>query len=304
MRVAVVDAANEVLWRGRRSSQSLDQQQLLDALAEEISLGIDEHPEVAAVGLGIPCTIDQHRGLAISAVNLPIHDLPIRDEMGDRLGLPVVIDNDANAAAYGEFVAGAGRDSRHLVMATVGTGIGGGVVVDGRVQRGSYGAGGELGHTVIEVDGPPCQGTCPNRGCVEVMASGTALAEEGLRLAKGSPDSALGRHLADGRAITGRVVVEAAVAGDEPAKRLMARIGRRLGTAMASWANIFDPDVIVLGGGVVAGAGALLIDPAREELRARALPPMNQAAVTGSSLGEEAGTIGAAALAATGIAAT
>jgi glucokinase len=184
------------------------------------------------------------------------------------------------------------------VMLTVGTGVGGGLIVQGELFRGSSGAGAELGHVVIDYNGPPCQGNCPSRGCVEALASGHALAREGAAAAEGAPGSALGEALARGEEISGKTVTDAALAGDETAREVVALIGARLGVAMASLANVFDPDVIVVGGGVMA-AGELLLRPAREELRSRALRPMNEARVVAAELGPEAGMIGAAALAMT-----
>jgi glucokinase len=182
-------------------------------------------------------------------------------------------------------------------MLTIGTGIGGGLVLEGELYRGSTGAGAELGHVVVDWDGPPCQGTCPNHGCVETMSSGTALAREGVAAAGREPDSALGHALARGEGVTGRTVTEAAIAGDHAAREVVNRAGRYLGVALASFANIFDPDVFVIGGGVADGAGNLLLDPARAELRDRALPPMKEAEVKSAELGGDAGMVGAAAMA-------
>jgi glucokinase len=252
---------------------------------------------VVAIGLGIPCTIDRERGVAIEAVNLDLADVPIRDLMSERLGLPTFIDNDANVAAIAEHRFGAGRGTRDLVLLTLGTGIGGGLILDGRPYRGAIGAGAELGHMVIDKDGPRCQGNCPNRGCVEALASGHALAREGAAVAERDPDSALGKLAAGGKVIDGADVTSAAHAGDSGAIGAVATIGRNLGVALASYANIFDPGVIVIGGGVIA-AGDLLLEPAREEVRARALRPMNEVPVKAAELGPEAGMIGAAELAA------
>jgi glucokinase len=250
---------------------------------------------VLAAGLGIPATIDHDRGLAIHAVNLTITDVPIRDLMQERIGLPVFVDNDANVAALAEHLYGAGRGAQNVVLLTIGTGIGGGLVLGGEVYRGSTGAGAELGHIVIIEDGLPCQGNCPNHGCVETYASGTAIAREGKAAAEREPDSALGKALAKGP-ILGKTVTELARGGDPLATEVIAQAGRHLGTALASLANIFDPDVFVIGGGVSA-AGELLIGPAREELRKRALPPQNQRPVKLAELGPEAGMVGAAAMA-------
>jgi glucokinase len=180
-------------------------------------------------------------------------------------------------------------------MLTIGTGVGGGLVLGGEVYRGSTGAGAELGHIVIVEDGLPCQGHCPNHGCVETYASGTAIAREGKAAAEREPDSALGKALAEGP-IVGKTVTDLAIAGDPVAKEVITQAGKHLGVALVSLANIFDPDVFVIGGGVSA-VGELLIGPAREELRARALPPMNRARVKLAELGPEAGLVGAAAMA-------
>ena len=182
-----------------------------------------------------------------------------------------------------------------MVMLTIGTGIGGGLVLNGEVYRGSIGAGAELGHVVVDENGPACQGTCPNHGCIETFASGTALAREGRIAAQSHPDSALAKAVEAGE-LSGRTVTDAAKDGDEAARAVVATAGRHLGVAFSSYANIFDPDVIVIGGGVSA-VGDLLLDPAREELRSRALPPMNQTEVRPAELGGDAGMIGAAAMA-------
>ncbi|HKT84194.1 MAG TPA: ROK family protein, partial [Solirubrobacterales bacterium] len=199
-------------------------------------------------------------------------------------------------AALAEHLYGAAKGTRNAVMLTIGTGIGGGLILNGEVYRGATGAGAELGHTVIEADGPRCQGNCPGRGCVETLASGTALGREGREAAEREPDSALGAMLAQGEAVDGKAVTEAALAGDETARGVFDLVGSRLGVALTSFANIFEPEVFVIGGGVIA-AGDLLLEPARRELAARALPPMKQIPVVAAELGSDAGMIGAAAMA-------
>jgi glucokinase len=298
MLVGVVDAEQRVHHRSAELALGRSTEELLATLGDELVHAREACPEVGGAGLGIPCTIDQRRGVAINAVNLPIQDVPIRELMGERLGLPVFIDNDANAALLAEHRFGAARGAENAVMLTIGTGIGGGLILGGRLYRGSTGAGAELGHVVVDINGPPCQGSCPSNGCIEAIASGTALAREGREAAEREPSSALGRTLAAGGAISGKTVTDAALGGDRVARELVARIGRRIGTAAAGLANIFEPDMIVLGGGVMA-AGELLLGPAREELRSRALPPMNETSIVAAALGPEAGMIGAAALALT-----
>jgi glucokinase len=297
MAVGVIDDEQNILHRGTEPTFGRDLDQLLDELESELREGIEACPGVVAVGLGIPSTIDRKRGVAISSVNLPITDIPIRERVADRVGLPVFIDNDANCAALAEYLYGAGRGSRDMVLLTIGTGIGGGLIIDGEVYRGSIGAGAELGHMVIDENGPRCQGNCPNHGCVEAFASGTAIGRAGREAAERAPDSVLGKALAAGEDVDGRVVTVAAREGDAVAVEVMASVGRHLGVALASYANIFNPDVIVLGGGAAAGAGELLLDPARAELGSRALRPMNETPVKPAELGEDAGMIGAAAMA-------
>ena len=295
MLVGVVDSNRQIRYEGRESSVGLSEGRLVEDLARELQEAKDARSDVLAAGLGIPATIDRDRGLAIHAVNLTITDVPIRDLMQERIGLPVFVDNDANVAALAEHLYGAGRGAQDVIMLTVGTGIGGGLVLGGEVYRGSTGAGAELGHIVIVEDGLPCQGNCPNHGCVETYASGTALAREGRAAAEREPDSALGRALANGP-IVGRTVTQLAASGDPLASQVVAEAGKHLGVALASLANIFNPDVFLIGGGVSA-VGDLLLDPAREELGARALPPMNRTPVKLAELGPDAGMVGAAAMA-------
>src|SRR5207302_5882379 len=170
---------------------------------------------VAAVGFGIPSLMDQRTGTAVIAVNLDLADIPFGDVMAERLGLPVFVDNDSNVAALAEHRAGAAQGADEAVVLTIGTGIGGGLILRGELYRGAIGAAAELGHTVIDMDGPPCQGNCPNHGCVEALASGTALAREALGIARDRPPSGPGAALTAGRALTGRLVTELAHDGDQ-----------------------------------------------------------------------------------------
>jgi glucokinase len=296
MLIGAVSREGEVLSRSTESTHERGVEEILDTLEVELRRALDAHPDAVGVGLGVPATIDRDRGVAISAVNLPLIDVPVRDLIGERVGIPTFVDNDANCAALAEHRFGAGRGSSNLVLLTIGTGIGGGLVLGDQLYRGSSGAAAELGHVVIEQNGPRCQGNCPNRGCVEALASGTALGREGREAAERNPDSALGRLLADSAEIDGRAVTDAALDGDAVARDTVALIGRRIGVALSSLANIFEPDLFVLGGGVMR-AGELLLEPARQELRARALPPQNETRVVAAQLGPDAGMIGAARMA-------
>jgi glucokinase len=296
MAIGVVDSGQNVLHRGTERTLGLELDELLETLERELREALDACPDAVGIGIGIPCTIDRERGLAIASVNLPIANVPIRDLMAERFDIPVFIDNDANVAALAEHRFGVAKGTQNVVLLTIGTGIGGGLVLGGELYRGSTGAGVELGHMVIDENGPRCQGNCPNHGCVEALASGTALGRAGRLAAETHPDSALGQALTRGDEISGRTVTDAAIAGDGIAVEVLAGVGRHLGVALASYANIFEPDVIVIGGGAAA-SGELLLEPARRELRARALAPMNETRVALAALGPHAGMIGAAAMA-------
>jgi glucokinase len=188
-----------------------------------------------------------------------------------------------------------------MIMLTLGTGIGGGLILDNELYRGSIGAAAELGHMVIDLDGPPCQGTCPSRGCLEAMASGTALAREGRAAAEAHPDSALGAALASGREITGALVTELAHDGDAVAREVLALIGTRLGMGISNFTNIFNPEMVVIGGGVIA-AGDLILEPARQVVAERALRPSRDLVrIVPARFGAESGMLGAACLALEGM---
>jgi glucokinase len=298
-----VDIGLEVHHRAQRTLTGLDQSALLDIAVDAVNETRESADgEVDAVGFGIPSLIDQRTGIAVIAVNLPLIEIPFADVMAERLGLPVFVDNDANVATLAEHRAGAAQGASEVLLLTIGTGIGGGLVLRNEVYRGAIGAAGELGHVVIDMDGPPCQGNCPNRGCVESLASGTALAREARRVARERPESGLGRAQRAGRELAGPLVTELAHDGDRAAIEVLELIGTRLGVALASLTNIFNPEVIVIGGGVI-GAGDLLLEPARAELLRRALPPSRGLVkVVPAHFGVEAGMIGAAALAFDGLA--
>ena len=298
-----VDADLRVHHRVQRSVAGLDQSALLEIAVDAVEEARQAAGgEVSAVGFGIPCLIDQRTGRGVIAVNLPLADVPFGDIMAERLGIPVFLDNDANAAALAEHRAGAARGCREAVVITLGTGIGGGLILRDELYRGAVGAAAELGHMVIDMDGPPCQGNCPGRGCFEALASGTALAREALRIASDRRDSRLGEALAEGRDVAGPLVTELAYDGDPAAIEAIELIGTRLGVAIANFVNIFNPQVVVIGGGVI-GAGELLLGAARAELARRALLPSRDVVeIVPAAFGVEAGMIGAAALAFDGLA--
>jgi glucokinase len=279
-----------VSHRVRRLWGGGDRAEILDTMVEAV---LSAGGEALAVGFGIPALMDFAAGVAVSSVHLPLDGLPFRSLMEERLGLPVFVDNDANMAVLAEQRVGAAQGFENVVMLTLGTGIGSGVVLGGRLFRGSTGAAAEIGHMTIDHHGPPCQGTCPGRGCLEVMASGTAIGREGTDAGQRDPESALGRAVAQRGMVTGEEVTALAVEGDAAACSVMAAIGRSLGAGLASVVNIFEPEVIVIGGGASA-AGDLLLDPAREVVASRALRPgRDSVRIVPAVLGEEAGMVGA-----------
>jgi glucokinase len=293
----VVDGSLSVRHRVHRFWRGSDRDEVLGVMVEAVEEARASAPDARAVGFGIPALVDPETGVAEFSTHLPLEGVPFRELMRERVGLPVFVDNDANLAALAEHRAGAARGAAHVAMLTLGTGIGGGLILDGRLYRGARGGGAELGHVVIDLDGPPCQGACPNRGCLEVMASGSAIGREGAAAAEREPGSALGRAAAGGRAVTGSLVTELAHDGDAAARQVLELVGRRLGVGIASIVNALQPQVVIVGGGAIR-AGEMLLEPARAVVAERALPPSREGVrIVAAELGEEAGLVGAGILA-------
>jgi glucokinase len=252
-----------------------------EALLAELDDGVEElrsaHPETTALGFGIPSRVDQRTGRAVASVNIPLTDVDFRDRMRERHGLPVAIDNDGNAAAIAEWMTGAARGASNVVMLTLGTGVGGGLILGGQPYRGATGSGAELGHIVIEFDGPLCG--CGGRGHLEAVASGKAAGQVAQKLY--------------GPEAKGQDLVRRAESGEDDAVRAMAAIGQRLGAAIATFVNIFEPEIVVIGGGFGA-ASELMLGPAREVLGRDGLAPGRDALrIVEAQLGSDAGVIGA-----------
>ena len=268
---------------------------LLDGLEHAVRTVIQEagHPE--AIGVGVPSQIDYETGTVESSVNIPLTGVPLREELGRRFGVPVFVDNDANCAALAEaHIVGA----RHLVMLTLGTGVGGGVVIGGRTFRGAHGLGAELGHMTMNPDGPPCPGNCPNRGCLEAYCSGQALERDATELASDKPDSSLARRVGPDGRVSGRELVSAADDGDPDAVLLMENFARILGVGIGTCVNVFEPERLAIGGGL-SRASHLFLDRAVREAGSRALPALwKNVSVALAEGGADAGVIGAGVLAA------
>ena len=295
----VVDQAGQIVARARIDTPARNAEAAEDAIVAVVEqLRADR--DIEAVGIGAAGFVDASRSRVYFAPNLPDwHNEPVRDDVSRRVGLPVVVENDANAAAWGENRFGAGRDETHLVCVTVGTGIGGGIIVDDELFRGRFGIGGEIGHMQVVADGRLCG--CGQRGCWEQYASGNALVREAReRAAESRAEAGVLLRMGDGtpEMITGRHVTAAARQGDQVALAAFATVGRWLGQGLADLAAILDPGLFVLGGGV-SDAGELLIEPVRAAfqtlLTGRQVRPV--AEIVPAELGNDAGLVGAADLA-------
>ena len=294
----VVDETGKLLATTRRDTPSDDVTKVEDMIADAVR-ELTASYQVGAIGLGAAGFVDALRSMVLFAPNLAWRETPLRAAIEQRLGLPTVVENDANAAAWAEARFGAGRGKDHVVVVTVGTGIGGGIVIDGQLLRGRFGVAAEVGHLNIVPDGRRCG--CGLQGCWEQYASGRALVQEAQEQASASP--AIAKELlalANGRSedITGPMITEAAQAGDVAALGCFDELGKWLGRGMAQLAAILDPGVFVIGGGV-SSAGELVREPTlkayRKHLTGRGHRPT--AEVRMAELGPEAGIVGAADLA-------
>ena len=294
----VVDGAGRILEKVRITTPAATAETVENGIVEAVRRLTERHA-VAAVGLAMAGFVDEKRSVLRFAPNLPMADRPLKATIEPLVGVRVVVENDANAAAWGEYRFGGGRGVTDVVLITVGTGLGGGTVLDGRLLRGAFGGAGEFGHVRIVPGGLPCG--CGNRGCWEQYTSGTALVREARALASAQPEQATALlALAGGSAaaIDGRMISRAAVDGDPTARSLLAETGRWLGEGIADIANVLDPAVVVIGGGV-SEAGDLLLRPARAAYEAHLVAGAHRPhlAITAAELGNDAGLIGAADLA-------
>ncbi len=282
-----------VLARDVRPTPAEDQQATLETMVEAARAVATT--EVVGVGIAAAGMVDL-QGVLRYSPNLAWRDAPLVAYMAEALGVVAVADNDVNAAAWGEYRHGAGRGSRHLLMVSVGTGIGGGVVLGGRLYRGANGFAAEIGHVVVEPSGPRCG--CGNRGCWEQVASGSAITRQGKRAAARHPHSSL-LELAGGNpmAVTGAMVTEAARQGDIVSRGIFVEVGHRLGVGIAGLVNVLDPELVVVGGGV-SEADDMLLAPARDSFRrsVEGLHHRPEVPIVQAALGGDSGAIGAAAL--------
>lgn len=298
LRAAIIDERGNILSRVKyKTPKAETADEIVGALvlgareceAQSTSLG----REISAVSVVVPGTVDVDEGVVIRAPNVPSLDgFRLAAALESELKWPALLENDANAAAMGEMWQGAGRGQRTIICVTLGTGVGGGIVLDGKLWRGVDGSAGELGHMGVDpLGGVPC--TCGSRGCLEVFASATAIVRMTREAAPRYPDSVL--HASE--ALTAETVYLAGSGGDELALEVFRRMGVSLGIGLASLVNIFNPEVIVIGGGVVNGWG-LFEKHMREQVAARAFPmPARRVKIVPAERGDDAGILGAARLA-------
>ena len=299
---AVANAEGKMLSRDHSITPAKEgPEAVVKSILESVGRALDQSKiavsDLAAVGLGAPGLSNPETGILYTSPHLPgWRDVPLRGIIEKELGKRVFLLNDANAAAVGELYFGAGRGARNFIYITVSTGIGGGIIIDGKIYTGSTGTAGELGHMVVDDEGPPCN--CGNKGCWEALASGTALAREARhRIKAGAATSILEYVDGDVEKVSAEAIHEAAQAGDNLAAELIARSAYYLGVGLANLINIFNPEVIVIGGGL-SNIGDMLLKPAFEEAGRRAFKQAYQSVrFARAELGRNSGVLGAAAFA-------
>ncbi len=273
-RAALVDRDGTIHSRHEFDTPEHSEQEVLAALDDAVHELLDDR--VLAIGFGVPSNLERGSGRILRATNLPLDDVDLVSHASSRFGLPVAIENDANVATLAEWKLGAGKGAANVMMLTLGTGVGGGLVLDNQLYRGWV----ELGHVVLRADGPPCHGNCHGHGHIEAFVSGTAA------------DGAAAELYGDGN--DARVLVARALEGEGRACATLGEIAALLGAAIGSLANIFDPEIVVIGGGFGEAAGEFLLEPAQEAARKEALYPADRTLrVVRAELGENAGLAGA-----------
>ncbi len=264
---------------------------LLRELVQEMGISPDR---LAGIGCSVPGPLDSERGVVIFSPNLGWRDVPLAALLSEMLGTHVRIDDDARCAALGEARRGGARGAQNAIYVTISTGIGGGVILNGSIYRGSHGCAGEVGHMTLDINGPPC--TCGNMGCFESLASGTAIATRARQAVLHGDETLLARFRAEPALLTAEQVIDAANRGDAVASHILETTGMYIGIGLAAIATTYDPEVIVLGGGVIQPDG-LLFQKARETFRARVISPLGSLVrVVPAQLGDESALYGAATL--------
>lgn len=304
IKFGLLDADNRLVYRASLPTEADGgYAHVLGRLAIAVEQIVQEsgvpRAEIIGIGLGSPGPMSPETGIVHGAPNLPGWvDVPVRDDLRQSTGMPVALDNDANLYALAEYSVGAGRGCRHLVMLTLGTGIGGGVILNGALHRGHFGNAGEIGHMIVVEDGRPCG--CGQRGCLERYASAVSIAERVAEAIHAGRNSALVPFVTQARPISSRDVADAAAAGDGLAQQVWDEACRHLAIACVNIQHLLNVECILLGGGLI-GAGAQLLEPVRRHLRERTWRVAKDAPrIELATLGDDAGIIGAAAAARTG----
>lgn len=298
----VFDEEYTALGRAKEKvAKSRDNEAVLEKMVEVIRDALDDAgakpEEISAIGIACPGPVDFENGIVLETPNLGLENFPIRDRLSAELDVPVFLENDVNAGTYGEYVSGAGRGFRHIVGLFPGTGLGGGLILDGRLFRGATGGAGEIGHMIIQVDGRRCG--CGQYGCLEAMASRTAIAKDLVALATtGSAPTVYKKAGSDYAAMKSSVIEKGWREGEPAVVDLVNRAARHLGIGMANCVNIFNPELIIIGGGLVEKLGAPYIEQAEHAMREHAMGRLvSIVSVKQAELGDDSTVIGAAALA-------
>jgi len=298
--VALADEGGRIISSHKFPTRAADginnvMRRLVGHIEETLSAGGVSRHELEGLGICVAGFFDTRSRIIVSSPNLPGWEgFPLEQELKKRLKVPVLVENDASAAAYGEYLYGAGKGKRNMVNVTLGTGIGGGIIAEGRIYRGSGGFAGEVGHIIVLPQGPPCG--CGRYGCLEALSSGTAIAREGRLLLEAGGGAVLRKIAARSPELTAGHVFEAARNGDDEAAGIIEKAAHFLGLALAFVVNILNPDVITLSGGM-AQTGEIFFTPVRRCLKEAAIPPSGEmVSVVPAALGEEAGVRGILAL--------
>jgi glucokinase len=300
MLAAVLDEEYKELSSSKiRTPVGASDKETVDAIAGLITEALDdaqvESESVAAIGIAVPGPIDRAAGRVILMPNVAMENYPLRDKLQEKLGIPVVLENDVNAGTYGEFVGGAAMGANHVIGIFPGTGVGGGIIIDGRLYRGRTGSAGEFGHMIVQAGGRRCG--CGKLGCLEAVSSKTAIAKDLVHLAmNGQADTVLDKAGTDIGKIKSSVIKKAMDAGEKSVIEVVERAAWYLGVGLGSLVDIFDPDVVVVGGGLVEKLGKAYLKPVEESMRAHSMIDSDVKLVA-AALGDDSVIVGAAALA-------
>ncbi|MDA3951690.1 MAG: ROK family protein [Spirochaeta sp.] len=301
MLAAVIDADGEIVARNKNQTEGTDNDTVYENIVETIDGALKKadisRKDIEVIGIAVPGPIDAENGVVLHTPNVALHNFPLAPRLSADIGCRVFLENDVNAGLWGEFIAGAGQGFRDVIGIFPGTGIGGGIVLDGRLYRGKGGRAGEIGHITVQSDGRRCG--CGNHGCLETVASKTAIARDLALLAMNGQSPVLAEAGAtDISLIKSGLIKKALDAGDPGVAEVVEQAARFLGIGMAAMVNIFDPELILLGGGLVEKLGARFAQPAETEMRVRAMPHLVEGVtVTEARLGTDAVIVGAADLA-------